>query len=79
MPSGAGQRISVSHVGGMNGFLAGASDVFIGKTGSGDYQKEMNWNHFNEWLIDKVFPALPAHSVLVLDNAKYHNSITEEP
>ena len=50
---------------------------FQGKTGTGDYHNEMNIEHFMEWFSTKLVPNLPAHSVIVVDNAKYHNSVVE--
>ena len=34
----------------------------------------MNIQHFMEWFEKQLIPNLPPKSVIVLDNAKYHNS-----
>lgn len=52
--------------------------MFQGKTGTGDYHNEMNIDHFMEWFSTKLVPNLPACSVIVLDNAKYHNAVVEK-
>ena len=37
----------------------------------------MNWEVFSDWMKEKVFPTLPAGSVIVLDRATYHMVLTE--
>lgn len=76
-PSGAGRRIIMIHVGSEDGFLEGAGRIFIAKKDSADYHNAMNKLHFNEWVKD-VLDLMPYHSVLVLDQAKYHKEVTSE-
>jgi hypothetical protein len=45
---------------------------YIG-TKSGDYHDKMNWENFQTWLKSQLIPNLPPNSVLVIDNASYHN------
>ena len=40
---------------------------------SGDYHDDMNHDNFMKWLTTQLIPNLPPHSVLVIDNASYHN------
>ena len=69
-------RIIVNHIGGENGFVAGAEDIFISKKDTSDYHGSMNAEHFHEW-IKNVVQLLPDKSVIVLDMAPYHrNRIT---
>ena len=42
-------------------------------TKSGDYHDEMNAENFMKWLESQLEPNLPPRSVLVVDNASYHN------
>lgn len=42
-------------------------------TKSGDYHNDMNEENFTRWLKTKLLPNLPPRSVLVVDNASYHN------
>ena len=76
VPTGAGQRVIISHAGGSTGFVENSADVFIGKTGCGDYHNEKNTVHFMSWFNETLLPNLPTNSVIVLDNAKYHNKVT---
>ena len=50
----------------------------MGKKGSGDYHNEMNIAHYMEWFTEKMLPNCPPQSVIVMDNAKYHNSVVEK-
>lgn len=38
-----------------------------------DYNGDMNFQKFSTWISNKVIPNLPANSVIVMDNAFYHN------
>ena len=38
----------------------------------------MNGTHFVEWLKNQLLPNLPPHAVIVIDNAPYHNVVTEK-
>ena len=76
-PTGPGKRIIILHIGNKDGFLEGAMDCFVGKTGCNDYHKEMNAAHFNEWFTN-MLPLLPPNSVVVLDQAPYHTMLDPE-
>lgn len=71
-PIGKGQRLIISAVGGDDGFIQVANEVFTSKN-DGDYHKEMNSAHFEEWVVQKLIPKLPKNAVLVMDNAPYHS------
>jgi hypothetical protein len=73
VPSGKGQRLIVVHAGGAEGWVQGADLVFRSKTNSADYHDEMNSEHFMEWFTEQLVPNIPPNSVIVLDNATYHN------
>ena len=52
--------------------------VFLAKAKDGDYHQEMNGPIFLNWFENQLMPALKSPSVIVLDNASYHNIKTEE-
>ena len=79
MPSGKGQRLIVVQAGGVEGWVPGADLVFRSKTNSTDYHDEMNLEHFMEWFTQQLLPIIPPTSVLVLDNATYHNKQKDKP
>ena len=57
----------------MNGFISGAKLVYKAGLSTGDYHHEMNFENFSKWLAKKLIPNLKPKSVLVFDNASYHN------
>ena len=38
----------------------------------------MNAQHFLEWFETQLMPNIPPHSLIILDNAKYHNTVVEK-
>jgi hypothetical protein len=55
------------------GLIDGCDLVFLAKSNDGDYQQEMNNFVFLEWFENQLMPALKNPSLVVLDNASYHN------
>ena len=58
------------------GFIPEALDLFEGETGCGDYHKEMNGSHYNEYIKETLAPRLPDKTVLIIDKASYHSVMT---
>lgn len=73
VPFSKGERIIIVHAGSADGFVKGADLIFKSKSKSGDYHDDMNFENFKRWLENKLIPNLPANSILVIDNAPYHN------
>lgn len=72
-PVSKGQRLIIVNAGGENGFIPNAYLKFRSNTKSGDYHSEMNYTNYKQWLQEMLIPNLPPKSVLVIDNAPYHN------
>lgn len=68
-----GPRLIIVNGGGKNGFVDNSLLVFKSGSKSGDYHDDMNFNNFSKWLKEHYLPNLPPNSVIVLDNASYHN------
>lgn len=68
-----GPRLIIVHAGGATGFVPNALLMFRSGTKSGDYHADMNAANYGKWLEEKLIPNLPPHSVIVTDNAPYHN------
>lgn len=68
-----GRRLIIVNGGGANGFVANSLLVFKSGSKSGDYHDDMNFNNFSKWIKDHYLPNLPPNSVVVIDNASYHN------
>jgi transposase len=73
VPVGKGSRLIILHAGGATGFVPNALTIFKSGTKSGDYHHEMNSENFMKWLTEKFVKNVSAKSVLVVDNASYHN------
>ena len=67
------------HAGGVEGWVPGADLVFRFKTNSGDYHDKMNSEHFIEWFTQQPLLNISPTSVIVLDNASYHNKQKDKP
>ncbi|XP_050508858.1 uncharacterized protein LOC126886060 [Diabrotica virgifera virgifera] len=77
-PISKGQRLIIVHAGGENGFVKNAYLKFKSNTKTGDYHSEMNYENYKKWLQEMLIPNLPPRSVLVVDNAPYHNVQAEK-
>lgn len=77
-PVSKGQRLIIVHAGGSRGFVEDSLLIFKSGLKTGDYHDEMNHKNYMKWLKEKLVPNLAPNSVLVIDNASYHN-VTVEP
>ena len=68
----------ILHAGTAEGWVDGTELVFRAKSSSGDYHNEMNTKRFMEWWTIQLLPNIPDHSIIVLDNASYHNGVVEK-
>jgi hypothetical protein len=76
---GKGKRLIVLHAGTRSeGLIDGCDLVLLAKSKDGDYHQEMNSVVFLEWFENQLMPALKNPSLVVLDNASYHNVKTED-
>jgi hypothetical protein len=58
--------------------IDGCDLVFLAKSKDDDHHQEMNSVVFLEWFESQLMPALKNPSLIVLDNASYHNVKTED-
>ena len=72
-PSGVGPRLIVVHAVTKDGWVEGAQLVFEAKKRTGDYHGQMNWDNFSRWFKGQLLPNIPPKSLIILDNARYHN------
>jgi len=59
--------------GGERGFIPNALLIFRSGSKIGDYHDDMNHENYMKWLQDWIIPNLESKSVIVVDNASYHN------
>lgn len=76
-PVAKGQRLIILHAGGKKGFIPNGLLIFKSGLKTGDYHDDMNHKNFTKWLEEKFLPNVEKNSVLVVDNASYHNVTTE--
>lgn len=72
-PLSKGSRLIIVHAGNENGFVKNAKLKFLSGRKTGDYHDDMNFENYQKWIREKLIPNLPSNSVLVIDNAPYHN------
>lgn len=68
-----GCRLIIVHAGNEKGEVKDALLVFKSGQKTGDYHNDMNAENYEKWLKSQLIPNLPPNSVLVVDNASYHN------
>lgn len=78
-PISKGQRLIIVHAGNEKGFVPGAFLTYKSTDTTGDYHNEMNNDNYEKWLVNQLIPNIPSDSVLVIDNAPYHNKYVERP
>ena len=66
-------RLIIVHAITTAGWVAGAQLVFQAKRHTGDYHGQMDFENFRRWFRDGLLPHIPAASLIVMDNAPYHN------
>ena len=77
-PSGVGPRLIIVHAITRAGWVKGAQLVFEAKKRTGDYHGQMNWDNFSSWFNKKLLPNIPKQSLIIMDNAGYHNVLAED-
>jgi len=77
-PSGKGPRLIILHAITKDGWVEGAKLVFQAKSSTGDYHGQMDYNNFSKWFTDQLLPNIPPQSLIIMDNAKYHNVLADD-
>ena len=78
-PAGKGKRLIILHAGSAKyGFIENCSLVFEACKGEGDHHSQMNSDVFLDWWENNLLISLQEPSLIVIDNAKYHNTQVEE-
>jgi len=77
-PSGVGPRLILGHAITKDGWVDGGQLLFEAKKRTGDYHGQMNWDNFSKWFRLQLLPNIPPRSLVILDNASYHNVLVDE-
>ncbi len=51
--------------------------VFKSSRKTGDYHGQMDGDIFRKWFSEALLPNIPGNSVIIMDNASYHNILAE--
>ncbi len=76
-PTGKGERLIILNAVTHSGWVPGAKLVFKSTKKTGDYHGQMNWDLFRKWFTEMLLPNIPKGSIIVMDNAPYHNILSE--
>jgi len=75
-PTGKGERLIIINAITKDGWVPGAKLVFKSTKKIGDYHGQMNLELFSKWFQNQLLPNIPKKSLIIMDNASYHNCIT---
>ncbi len=76
-PTGKGERLIIINAITKSGWVSGAKLVFKSTRKTGDYHGQMNWDLFKKWFSEMLVPNIPKGSLIIMDNASYHNTLSE--
>jgi hypothetical protein len=76
-PAGKGERLIIVNAITHEGWVKNAQLVFQAKKKTGDYHGQMDWGNFSQWFTNQLLPNIAENSIIIMDNAGYHN-VTEE-
>ncbi|MCK5536003.1 MAG: transposase [Bacteroidales bacterium] len=76
-PTGQGERLIIMNAISNNGWVQGAKLVFKSTRKTGDYHGQMNWDIFKKWFVEMLLPNIPKNSIIIMDNASYHNKLSD--
>ena len=75
-PTGKGERLIIINAVTKDGWVPGAKVTFKSTNKTGDYHGQMNQEMFTKWFKDGLLPNIPANSLIIMDNASYHNILS---
>jgi len=75
-PTGKGERLIIINAVTKDGWVPGAELTFKSTGKTGDYHGQMNQGLFTKWFRDRLLPNIPDSSLIIMDNASYHNVLS---
>ena len=75
-PTGKGERLIIMNAITKDGWVPGAKVTFKSTRKTGDYHGQMNQTMFTKWFEEKLLSNIPARSLIIMDNAAYHNVLS---
>lgn len=75
-PTGKGERLIIMNAITKDGWIPGAKVTFKSTRKTGDYHGQMNQGMFTKWFKEKLLANIPDNSLIIMDNASYHNILS---
>jgi transposase len=75
-PTGKGERLIILNAITRDGWVPGAKRTFKSTKKTGDYHGQMNQELFTKWFSDQLLRNIHEGSLIVMDNASYHNVLS---
>lgn len=66
------------HAGGEMEFIRNALLMWKANKKTGDYHHQMSQTNYEKWMKEMLIPNLPENSIVVLNNASYHNVVVDK-
>ncbi len=76
-PTGKGERLIIINAITKDSWVPGAKLVFKSSRKTGDYHGQMNYELFTKWFTEMLLPNIPKNSLIIMDNASYHNVLSD--
>jgi transposase len=76
-PTGKRERLVIINAITVSGWVPGSKLVFKSTKKTGDYHGQINWDLFKKWFVEMLLENIPENSLIVMDNASYHNTLSE--
>lgn len=76
-PTGKGERLIIINAITQSGWVPNAKLIFKSTKKTGDYHGQMNYELFAKWFERELIPNIPGNSLILMDNATYHNVLSE--
>ncbi len=77
-PTDKGDRLVIIHAITRYGWVPNAKIIFKSSRKTGDYHGQMNYDIFSKWFEEKLLPNIPDGSLIIMDNASYHNVLSDK-
>lgn len=75
-PTGVGERLIIINAITQDGWVPNAKLTFKSTRKTGDYHGQVTHELFKKWFQEKLLPNIPKHSIIIMDNASYHNVLS---
>ena len=75
-PTGQGERLIIINAITKDGWVPNAKLTYKSTKKTGDYHGQVNYELFSKWFQEKLLPNIPKNSLIIMDNAPYHNVLS---